>query len=69
MIVEGRIREYLDKKFIIQARVADAAQVESSKFSRAMTGKGDLDLDELERICNVLEVDPREFIKVEKKPE
>lgn len=69
MIVEGRIREYLDKKFIIQARVADAAKVESSKFSRAMTGKGDLDLDELERICNVLGVEPSEFVKVTKSSE
>lgn len=61
--VEGRIAAYITKMGIMQSHVARMADIEQSKFNRAMNGNASLTGDEVEAICTVLEKEPNFFLK------
>lgn len=64
MDINLRIREYIKKKGMSFTFVANRAGYDIKKFSRFMSNKQIMTIDEYERVCKVgLEVDPTLFFK------
>lgn len=66
MTVEERIAQYLadnDKK---RTGVAAKAGISKNRFSNILLGRTHMRVDELERICLVLNEDPGKFVAPEK---
>ncbi|MDT3388206.1 MAG: helix-turn-helix domain-containing protein [Bacteroidota bacterium] len=69
MVVQARVAEYIEKKGIMRKFIAKKTGMTNSKLSEIMSGKRELKADDLEKICNVLNVDPNKFVHVQTEEE
>ena len=61
MIVEERIARYLEKRGIMQSRLADYIGMDRSRLSLILKGKASLTADQYGRACEFLEKEPNFF--------
>ena len=61
MIVEGKIAAYLDKRGIMQSRLAEAIGMDRSRLNQILKGKASLTADQYGLACEFLEKDPNYF--------
>ena len=60
-----RIRHYIDSNGLKINRVAENADIKPKRFYRLVNGESKLEVDEYERICKALGVEPGYFFKEE----
>lgn len=63
MLMFERIRFHIKSKGVLLSFVADQAEIDRKKFYRLINGKTEISLDEYEKICKGLKVDPVFFYK------
>lgn len=63
MFIHERIRQYIKDNGMLLNFVADKSGIDKKKFYRLVNGKTEMNLDEYERICSGLGVDPAYFFK------
>lgn len=65
MIVQARLAKYIENQGIMRNFIAKKCGMTNSKISEILRGKRELKADDLEKICNVIKVDPSKFIIVQ----
>jgi len=69
MVVQARLAEYIEQNGIMRKFIANKCGMTSSKISEILNGKRELKADDLEKICNAINVNPNKFINVQTKEE
>lgn len=65
MRMNGILREYIDSKGMYYGYIAKRAGINEKKFSRLVTSRQKLTLDDYESICRALNVPPGHFYSKE----
>lgn len=60
-----RIKQYLDRKGIKQVYVAEKAGIHEKRLSALLTGRVRLQIEDLQKISQVLDVPPTYFLRDE----
>lgn len=63
MIVEGRIAKYLDKRGIMQSRLAEYIGMDRSRLNLILKGKASMTADQYGLACEFLEKEPNFFFR------
>lgn len=63
MIVESRIAKYLDKRGIMQSRLAEYIGMDRSRLNLILKGKASMTADQYGLACEFLEKEPNFFFR------